>query len=206
MNMSIKSMTIATLLATTAPVAALAQADVSVGANSGASTSEEGAGADARASGNVSGNASGNAGGTAESNAASGSGDVDGDAETGGQGDVAGATAKLDITTFGRLISQLQAGEMADTEDFADFTIGTDGEVLVVALSDLHETVTLSDSQDDGTEAREQLDSAIDAGVKADFSQLPGGVFEGTDYDVEDVVAALISAEGDLVVVVDDTE
>lgn len=220
MNMSIKSMTIATLLATTAPVAALAQADVSVGANSGASASVEGAGADARASENVSGNASGNADGTAEgardhasetaqgSSAGSGSVDVDvdGDAETDGQGDGAGATADLDITTFGRLVSQLQAGEIADPGDFADFTIGTDGEVEVVTLSDLREIVTLSDSQGNGAEARAQFDSAIDAGAKVDYSQLPEGVFEGTDYDVENVVAALISAEGNLVVVVDDTD
>lgn len=62
---------------------------------------------------------------------------VDGDAETAGQGDGAGATAELGITTLGRLISQLQTGEIANTEDFADFTVGTDGEVKVMTLSDL---------------------------------------------------------------------
>ncbi|OOY19696.1 hypothetical protein BMI86_13785 [Thioclava sp. DLFJ5-1] len=173
MTYTIKSIALAGILATAAPVAALAQADVSTGTDAGASVSAQAAGADVGASADM--GASTDAATTAGSN--------------GGMGQDGS------VKTYGQLVADLQANGAASTDQFADYEVGTDGEAEIVALSDLK-----GKGAENGSAA---LENAMGADVDADYSQLPSSVFDGTDYTPEDVAAAYINAEGNLIVVVD---
>ncbi|OWY02919.1 MULTISPECIES: hypothetical protein [Thioclava] len=177
MTYSLKSIVLVGLLATAAPVAALAQnntdaagaaAGASTEMNSGVSGAAEGAGTDASAS-----------------------------ADMGASADT-GASAAMDqggsIKTYGQLIAGLKANGAASTDQFADYQVGTDGEVEIVALSDLQ-----GEGAENGSAA---LKNATGSDVDADYSQLPDGVFDGTDYTADDVETAFIDSDGNLIVVV----
>lgn len=169
MTYTIKSIAIAGLLAGAAPVAALAQADVSTETNGAASVAAQGAGAEVGASADMGASA---------------------DAGTN-----AGMGQDGSVTTYGQLIAGLKANGEASTEQFADYEVGTDGNAEIVALSDLKGA-----GAENGSVA---LENAMSADVDADYSQLPSSVFDGTGYTAEDVAAAYIDADGNLVVVVD---
>ncbi len=142
MTYTIKSIALAGILATAAPVAALAQADVSTGTNAGASVSAQAAGADVGASADMG----------ASTDAATSAGSNGGMGQDGS------------VKTYGQLVADLQAN-----------------------------------GAENGSAA---LENAMGADVDADYSQLPSSVFDGTDYTPEDVAAAYINAEGNLIVVV----
>lgn len=163
MTYALKSIALACLLATTAPLAALAQADVTAGTDGDTSVTTQGAGAD------VGANANANAGGMGQNGS---------------------------VNTYGQLVSDLQANGAASTDEFSDFEVGTDGEVEFVALSELE-----GEGAENGSAA---LENAMGTDVDADYSQLPTGIFDGTDYTVDDVEVVYIDADGNLVVVVDD--
>ncbi|PWE48264.1 hypothetical protein DEM26_18990 [Thioclava sp. NG1] len=173
MTYSLKSIALVGLLASAAPVAALAQdsnaaAGVSTDMGGSASVAAQGAGTDVGV--NVDTGASADAGTTSGM----------------GQGEA--------VKTYGQLIADLKANGAASTDQFSDYQVGTDGEVEIVALSDLQ-----GKGAENGSAA---LKNAAGSDVDADYSQLPDGVFEGTGYTADDVETAFIDTDGNLVVVV----